>query len=60
MPALGPDEAGVGVGLGNYQGYTAIGMNFKKVSESGNMSWGVGASTTGTMFGVNAGIGWKW
>lgn len=60
LPALSPGEKAVGVGLGNYKGYSAVGLTFKALSEDGRMSWGAGISTTGKEWGVNAGIGWKW
>jgi len=60
MPNLEPGEKAVGVGLGSYKSYTAIGLNFKALNETGKMTWGVGVSTTGKEWGVNAGLGWKW
>jgi len=60
MPSLAAGETAVGVGLGNYQGYTAIGLTFKSLNKDGNMSWGGGVATTGENVGVNLGIGWKW
>ncbi|MET4576109.1 YadA family autotransporter adhesin [Ottowia thiooxydans] len=60
MPTLYAGEKALGVGLGNYKGYGAVALNFKSLSETGAMSWGVGVSTTGKEWGVNLGIGWKW
>ena len=60
MPTLYPGEKALGVGLGSYQGETALAVNFKQLAQSGKMSWGAGLSTTGREVGVNAGIGWKW
>ena len=60
MPTLYPGEKALGVGVGSYHGYGALGVNFKALSREGNMSWGAGISTTGREWGVNAGIGWKW
>jgi hypothetical protein len=50
----------VGVGFGNYKGYSAVALTFKALSGDGKMSWGAGLSTTGKQWGVNAGVGWKW
>ena len=60
LPTLYPGEKTVGVGIGYYQGYSAIGLTFKALSDDGKMSWGAGVSTTGRQWGVNAGVGWKW
>lgn len=60
MPTLYPGEKALGVGVGGYRGYGAVGVNFKALNKEGNMSWGAGVSTTGREWGINAGIGWKW
>ena len=60
MPTLYPGEKALGVGVGGYRGYGAVGVNFKALSREGNMSWGAGISTTGREWGINAGVGWKW
>ena len=60
MPTLYPGEKAMGVGVGAYQGYGALGFNFKSLSKEGNWSWGAGVATTGKEWGVNAGVGWKW
>ena len=60
MPTLEAGEKALGVGVGNYKGYAAIGVNFKALNKEGKMSWGLGVSTTGKDWGVNAGVGWKW
>jgi autotransporter adhesin len=60
LPTLSPGEKTVGVGLGNYKGYSAVALTFKALSDDGKMSWGAGLSTTGKEWGVNAGVGWKW
>ncbi|WP_051954117.1 YadA family autotransporter adhesin, partial [Xenophilus azovorans] len=60
LPTLYPGEKAVGIGLGAYKGYGAVGLTFKALSNDGTMSWGAGVSTTGKDWGVNAGIGWKW
>ena len=60
MPTLYPGEKALGVGVGSYRGYGAVGVNFKALSREGNMSWGAGISSTGREWGFNAGIGWKW
>ena len=48
------------MGFGAYQGYGAVALKYRKLSDDGKMSWGGGMSTTGKEWGVNAGIGWKW
>ncbi|MDM0113024.1 YadA-like family protein [Variovorax sp. J22R133] len=60
MPAMEPGEKAVGVGVGGYQGYGAVALLFKAVSPDGKMGWGAGVSSTGSQWGINAGIGWKW
>lgn len=60
MPTLNAGEKAVGVGVGSYKGYSAVGLTFKGLSSDGRMAWGAGVSTTGRDWGVNAGIGWKW
>jgi autotransporter adhesin len=60
MPDLLPGEKAVGVGMGNYKGYTALALNYKQLAKDGRMSWGAGLATSGHDVGVNAGVGWKW
>ncbi|MGV2293398.1 YadA-like family protein [Trinickia sp. YCB016] len=60
MPSLYPGEMELGVGVGAFQGYSAVAINFKALAGSGRWSWGAGVSTTGNQYGVNAGMGWKW
>ena len=60
MPTLYPGEKALGVGVGGYRGYGAVGVSFKALSKEGNMSWGAGISSTGREWGFNAGVGWKW
>ncbi|WP_196484855.1 YadA family autotransporter adhesin, partial [Burkholderia territorii] len=60
LPSLNPGEKTLGVGLGGYQGYGAVAINFKGLSESGKLSYGVGVSTSGHAVGFNAGMGMKW
>ena len=60
IPNLEPGEKALGVGVGSFQGYGAAAVNFRSMNESGGMVWGVGVSSTGSQWGVNAGIGWKW
>jgi autotransporter adhesin len=60
LPTLDPGEMTVGVGVGSYKGYSALGLTFKALADDGKMSWGAGVSSTGKEWGVNAGIGWKW
>jgi trimeric autotransporter adhesin len=60
MPNLEPGEMGVGVGLGNYKGYSAVGFTFKSLNATGDSAWGLGVSTTGKEWGLQLGIGFKW
>jgi autotransporter adhesin len=60
MPTLNPGEMELGAGVGGFQGYGAVAINIKALSDSGRWSWGAGVSTTGSQVGVNAGVGWKW
>ena len=60
LPTLNAGEQTVGIGVGSYQGYAAIGLNYKAMNSHGNVSWGAGISSTSNEFGVNAGVGFKW
>ncbi|MDF7675202.1 ESPR-type extended signal peptide-containing protein [Neisseriaceae bacterium ESL0693] len=60
LPALNGGEQAVGVGVGSYQGYAAVGVNYKALNNHGDVSWGAGISSTGHEFGLNAGLGFKW
>ncbi|WP_281254276.1 YadA family autotransporter adhesin [Paraburkholderia ribeironis] len=60
MPTLAPGEQELGAGVGQYQGYSAVAVNFKGLSRNGRWSYGAGISTTGHDVGINAGVGWKW
>ncbi len=60
MPALGAGESALGVGLGSFQGSSAIAVSFKHLHQNGRMTIGGGVSSTGRFHGVNLGIGWKW
>jgi len=60
MPPLEAGEKGVGVGIGSYQGYGALALQFKAISKTGNSAWGAGVSTTGKNAGFSVGYGFKW
>jgi trimeric autotransporter adhesin len=60
MPSLEPGEKGVGVGMGSYQGYGAMALQFKGISNSGSSAWGMGVTTTGKEWGLQLGFGFKW
>jgi autotransporter adhesin len=60
MPPLEAGEKGVGVGIGSYQGYGALALQFKSISKTGNSAWGAGVSTTGNNTGFSVGYGFKW
>ncbi|AIY39446.1 Type IV fimbrial biogenesis protein PilY1 [Collimonas arenae] len=60
MPALDAGEKGVGVGVGSYQGYGALALQFKSISKTGMSAWGAGVSTTGHNAGLSLGYGFKW
>jgi len=60
LPTLGPGEKTLGAGVGQYQGYGALAVNFKGLSQNGRWGYGAGISTTGHDVGINAGVGWKW
>ena len=60
MPNLEQGESAMGVGFGNYKGYSAVGLAYKSLDETGKVAWGAGLSTTGRQWGISAGVGWKW
>jgi autotransporter adhesin len=57
--ALERGEGRMGVGIGSYQGYGALALQFRAKTSSGNNTWGVGVSTTGSVWGVSAGVDFK-
>ena len=59
VPAYRPGEQAVGLAFGNYRGYTAASLGFKRTSGGGDSAWGMAVSSTGREWGFNAGIGWK-
>ena len=60
MPALEGGEKALGIGVGGYQGYGAIAINFKALNSDGKSAWGFGVATTGAEWGFNLGASWKW
>jgi autotransporter adhesin len=60
MPNLEGGEKALGIGVGNYKGYGALGLNFKALNNDGKSAWGFGVSTTGKEWGLNFGASWKW
>jgi trimeric autotransporter adhesin len=60
MPALDPGEKGVGIGMGSYQGYGAVALQFRSLSGTGQSAWGMGVTTTGKEWGMQLGWGFKW
>ena len=60
MPNLDGGEKALGIGVGNYKGYSALGLNFKALNNDGKSAWGFGVSTTGKEWGLNFGASWKW
>ena len=60
MPTLYGGEKGLGVGIGSYQGYGALSLQFRSVSKKGNSAWGIGVSSTGTNTGLSVGYGLRW
>ncbi|AHN27391.1 YadA-like protein [Snodgrassella alvi wkB2] len=60
LPSLNGGEQTVGVGVGAYRGYGAIGVNYKAASKNGKITWGAGVSTTGKEVAVNSVLGFKW
>jgi autotransporter adhesin len=60
MPTLYGGEKGVGIGVGAFQGYAALALQFKAVSKTGNSTWGLGFTSTGRDTGVNVGFGYRW
>ncbi|MFH0130261.1 YadA-like family protein [Variovorax sp. VaC1] len=59
VPTLYPGEKTIGLGVGTYKSHTATSLGFKALSEDGRMAWGMAVATTGSDWGLNAGIGWK-
>ncbi|WP_153102057.1 YadA-like family protein [Paraburkholderia hayleyella] len=60
LPSLAPGKKALGVGIGGYKGYGAVAVNFKALTNTGNISWGGGVSTSGHDVGFNAGAGLMW
>ncbi len=59
-PTLQPGEKGLGAGLGNYQGYSAVAMTFRALSATGKQTYSIGVASTGSRWGGNIGFGFKW
>ncbi|PIT59184.1 hypothetical protein BHC59_00875 [Snodgrassella alvi] len=60
LPSLSSGGQAVGIGVGTYRSYGAIGVNYKAASKNGKITWGAGVSTTGKEAAVNSAIGFKW
>ncbi|WP_371807058.1 YadA family autotransporter adhesin, partial [Snodgrassella communis] len=60
LPSVGAGEQTVGIGVGAYRSYGAVGVNYKAASKNGKITWGAGVSTTGKEVAVNSVIGFKW
>lgn len=60
LPPVSAGKQALGVGLGSYQGYHAIGVTYKGVSQSGNLSWGAGIGGSDRAVGFSAGMGVTW
>jgi autotransporter adhesin len=60
LTALQPGKKTMSVGVGNYESYSALALNYRQMSKDGAMSWGLGVGTTGSKWGVNAAVGWSW
>lgn len=59
MPNMAPGEQGVGVGLGNYRGYTAVAFNYRALTKNG-MAFGLGVAASKDGVATSASVGWKW
>jgi autotransporter adhesin len=59
-PTLQPGEMGVGVGLGTYQGYSAVAVQLRALSATGKAAYTIGISGTNSQFGAHIGFGFKW
>jgi autotransporter adhesin len=58
--ALAAGETGVGIGVGAYDGQSAIGIGLGHVTRGGTqLNLGVSAATGGKA-ALRAGLGWKW
>ncbi|PIT49015.1 ESPR-type extended signal peptide-containing protein [Snodgrassella communis] len=60
LPSVGAGEQTVGIGVGAYRSYGAVGINYKAASKDGKITWGAGVSTTGKEAAINSVIGFKW
>lgn len=59
VPTLYPGEKSIGLAMGTYRSYASASLGFKALSDDGRMAWGMAVATTGSDWGLNAGIGWK-
>ena len=60
IPPLEAGEKGLGLGLSQYRGYSAVAMQFRGLASGGQAAYGIGVTTTGREWGVQLGIGFKW
>lgn len=59
MPDLANGEVGVAMGVGNYKGYSAMSLRVQGSTPEG-LTWGIGAASTGKVWGMQMGVGFKW
>jgi autotransporter adhesin len=60
MPSLNNGQSSLGLGLGYFQGYKAVGIAFRHLDSGGVMSFGAGISASHGYTGANFGVSWKW
>jgi autotransporter adhesin len=60
IPEVDPGKTlSIGIGTGNYQGYSAVAIGFAaRITENLKIKGGVSTSSSGTV--VGAGIGYQW
>jgi hypothetical protein len=60
LPALGPGESAIGVGVGSYGGYGSVGLAFAHMMQFGAMvTVAISDPNDGGNVAVRGGVGWK-
>ena len=51
-----PGKTVIGLGMGTYSGYAALGVSFRSLAPNGKVMWGAGLSSTGRQWSIGAGV----
>ena len=60
LPPMEAGDYGVGVGLGTYRNYSAVGVTLRYIGQSGSTAWSVGVAGSQSGWAGHMGFGYKW